>query len=116
MLCHWGQNYDIPFFFRCGELFSVIVPENLQRDILAGINYCNVVIGAVLPWKERRFRLQLQFFSLCYVGINYCNVTPFPYRILSSQNIIRNNFVPNGIYTDISVRYLILQHVSPRIA
>ena len=54
------------------------------------------MIVAVLPLQERIFRLQLQFFSLCFVGINYCNVTPFLYRILSFQNIICNNFVPNG--------------------
>ena len=30
------------------------------------------------------------------MGINYCNVTPFLYRILSFQTIICNNFVPNG--------------------
>ena len=30
------------------------------------------------------------------MGINYCNVTPFLYRILSFQNIICNNFVSNG--------------------
>ena len=54
---------------------------------------CNVVIGAVLPGKERIFRLQLQFFfSPCYVGVNNCNVTPF----LSFRTIICNNFVPNG--------------------
>ena len=54
------------------------------------------MIGAVLPWKERIFRLQLQFFSLCHVASNCCNVTPFLYRILSFQNLICNNFVPNG--------------------
>ena len=31
------------------------------------------------------------------MGINYCNVTPFLYRILSFQKIICNNFVPNVI-------------------
>ena len=30
------------------------------------------------------------------MGINYCNVTPFLYRIVSFQNIICNIFVPNG--------------------
>ena len=53
--------------------------------MIGGMNYCNIVIGAVLPWKERIFRLQLQFFSPCYVGINDCNVTSFLYRILSFQ-------------------------------
>ena len=74
-----------------------MLQETLQHDIFGGINYCNVRIGAVLPWKEGTFRLQLQFFSPCYVGINYCNVTPFLYRILSFQNIICNNFVSNGM-------------------
>ena len=31
---------------------------------LGGLNYCNVMIRAVLPWKERIFWSQLQFFSL----------------------------------------------------
>ena len=53
------------------------------------------MIGAVFPWTERIFRLQLQFFSPGYVGINYCNVTPFLYSILSFQKIKGNNFVPN---------------------
>ena len=30
------------------------------------------------------------------MGINYCNVTLFIYRSLSFQNIICNNFIPNG--------------------
>ena len=38
-------------------------------SFLGGVSYCNVMIGAVLPWKERIFRLQLQFFSLCCVGL-----------------------------------------------
>ena len=61
------------------------------------MNYCNVMSGAFLPSKERIFRLQLQFFSPCYMGINYCNATPFLYRILSFQYLICNKFVPNGI-------------------
>ena len=32
-------------------------------------NYYSVMIGVVLSWKPRKFRLQLQFFSLCCVGI-----------------------------------------------
>ena len=64
---------------------------------LGGINYCNVMIGAVLPWQERIFRLQLQFFSLCDVGVNYCDAT-FLYRLLSFsfQHIVCNNSVPDG--------------------
>ena len=82
------------------------ITEILQHDILGGINNCNVVIGAVLLWKERIFRLQLQFKSLCYVRIKYCNATPFLYRILSFQNIICNDFVPNGngfLYTSFGI-------------
>ena len=55
--------------------FRHLLQETLQHDILGGIHYCNAMTGAVLPWKERIFRLQLQFFSPCYVEINYCNVT-----------------------------------------
>ena len=62
--------------------------------ISGGKNYYNVVIGAVLLWKERILRLQLQFFSLCCVWINNCNVIPCLYMILSFQNIICNKFVP----------------------
>ena len=61
------------------------------------------MIGAVLPWKERIFRLQLQFFSLRYVGINCCNVTPFLYRVLSLHNIICTNFVPSGTERNFTV-------------
>ena len=92
---HWGQNYSIPFF-RFGELFSKLLQDTLKHIISGGVDFCNVMIGAVLPWKELIFRLQLQFFSPCYVTINYRNVTPFLYRILSFQNIICNIFVPNG--------------------
>ena len=46
--------------FRFGELYSVIVTGTLQHNILGGINYCNVMIAAVLPWKPRIFQLQLQ--------------------------------------------------------
>ena len=48
-------------------IISVIITGNLQHDIPRGINECNVRIGAV----------QLQLFSWHWVGINYCNVTPF---------------------------------------
>ena len=34
------------------------------------------------------FWLQLQFFSRCCVAIQYCNVTPFLYRILCFRNAI----------------------------
>ena len=36
--------------------------------VFLGINHCKGNDGAVLPWKERIFRLQLQLFSPCYVG------------------------------------------------
>ena len=55
-LYHWGQNYYIPFL-----CFGELLLETLQHDILGEINYCNATIGAVLPWKERIFRLQLHF-------------------------------------------------------
>ena len=42
-------------------------------------------------------RLQLQFFCRIPGGINYCNVTLYFYMILSSRNLICNNFVPNGM-------------------
>ena len=59
----------------------------LQHNFAGGINCCNVMIGAVLSWKQRIFGLQSQFYSLCCVGINYCNVLPFLYRICFFQNI-----------------------------
>ena len=43
--------------------------------------------------RKRIFQLQLQFYSWCCVGINYCDVTPLLYRILSFQNLICNHFV-----------------------
>ena len=46
-----------------------LLQETLQHDIPGEINYCNVVVGVALPWKEPIFRLQLQFSSPCYVGI-----------------------------------------------
>ena len=69
------------------------------------MNYFNVMIGAVLPWKERIFQLQLQFFSPCYVGISYCNVTPFLHMTLSFQNIICNKFIPNGRFENTQACY-----------
>ena len=44
------------------------------------------------------FRLQLQFFSRCCVGISCCNAAPFLYRICCFQTIVCNNFVPNGTF------------------
>ena len=79
------------------ELFSVITQEISQHDILGGINYCNVMVAAVLHGKPEIFRLQLQFFPRCCVGNNYCNVTRLLYRNLLFQNIICNNFASNGI-------------------
>ena len=74
-------------------LFGRIIFGDYYRKLysiifLGGISCCNVRIGAVLPWKPRIFRLQLQFFSLCCVGINYSIVMPFLYRILFFQNAI----------------------------
>ena len=68
------------------------------------------MIGAVLSWKERIFRLQLQFFSPCYVGMNCCNVSPFLYRILSFQNKKCNNFVPNGSFHIVDETLLMRGH------
>ena len=75
-----------------------MLQESLQYNIPGGVNYCNVIIGAVLPWKTRIFGLELQVFSLCCAGIHWCNVAPFLYRILFWQNRICNNFVSNGKY------------------
>ena len=44
------------------------------------------MIGAVLPWKELIFRLQVQFLSPAYVGINHCNVALLLYRIYLSEH------------------------------
>ena len=84
---HRGRNYYIPFFVW-GNYSWQLLQETLQHDILGGITYCNVMIGAVFPWKERIFRLQLQFFSLGYVGINCCNVT---LHVLSATLILSKN-------------------------
>ena len=54
------------------------------------------MIVAVLLWKDEHFGYGYSFFSPCFVGINCCNVTQFLFRIFSFQNIICNNFVPNG--------------------
>ena len=68
----------ITYRLSFGGSFSVvnISQEALQHDILGGINYCNVMFGAVLPWKDRIFQLQLQFISPCYVGINFLILNP----------------------------------------
>ena len=71
-------------FFALGNNSRELSQETLQHLISGGINYCNVMVGAVLPWKARIFRLQLQFFLL-YVRMNYCNVTPFLYRFYLSR-------------------------------
>ena len=65
------------FFLVLGNDFRQLFQGTIQHDILGGINYCNqcnVTIGAVLPWKEQIFRLQLQLFSPCHVGINCCKL------------------------------------------
>ena len=68
-------------FFRSGALFSVLITGNFTAWHSWGINYCNVMISAVLLWKERIFRLQLQFFSPSHVWISYCNITPCLYKM-----------------------------------
>ena len=57
---------------------------------------CNEALGAVLLWKLRIIRLQLQFFFRRRVGINDCNVTLQSYWNLFWQNTICNSFVSNG--------------------
>ena len=37
------------------------IPWNFVEFRGGMLRYCDVMIGAVLPWKERIFRLQLQF-------------------------------------------------------
>ena len=59
--------------------------------------YCNVMIGAVLPWKPQTCRLQLQFFVWCCVEIHYFYVVRFHYRIFFLfQHTICSNFVSLG--------------------
>ena len=70
------------------------IQETLQH-ISGGINYCNEMISAVLSWKPQIFQLQLQFFSLCCVGITYWNAMPFFTRFFC-QSIICNNCVSNA--------------------
>ena len=62
------------------ERFGQLLQETLQHNILEGMNYCNVLIAADLPWKERIFRFQLQFLSRRCVGVNDCDVIPLLYR------------------------------------
>ena len=62
-------------------LFWKLLFGNCNRKIsstfvLVGIVYYTVLIGAVLSWKPRIIRLQLQFFSRSCVGTNCCNVIP----------------------------------------
>ena len=57
----------ITYRFLCvGELIfgnlGSLTGKPIQHVIPGGINYCNVTIGAVLSWKPRMIRLQLQFF------------------------------------------------------
>ena len=82
-----GQDYYILFFFFFsfgGIIFGSLLQETFEHDLLGGNNYCNVVICAVLPWKERIFWLQSTVFSLRAMWEwNCCNVTPFLYMILS---------------------------------
>ena len=61
---HWGQNYYIPFFFFVlGNYLLQLSQATLQHEVPGGSNYCNLVIGTVLPWKPQIIRFQLQFFS-----------------------------------------------------
>ena len=65
----------ITYRFLFWVIISVIITVNLTAKTKPGrINSCNVRIGTVLPWKERIFRLQLQFFSRRCVGMKYCTI------------------------------------------
>ena len=55
-----GKKYYIPFF-DLRNYFWEPLEETLQHKIPGRIIYCNVMIGAVLPWKPRIIRFQLQF-------------------------------------------------------
>ena len=50
---------DLCFVWR--NSLRQLLQEVLQHNILVGINYCNAMIGNVLSWKPRIFRLLLQF-------------------------------------------------------
>ena len=60
--------------------------------IPGGINYCNVIIGAVLAWKPQIIRLQLQFFFRILGGTNYCNVTLRFYMIRDEKGTQTQTF------------------------
>ena len=103
---HWGQNYYIPFFSFGGILFGNYYRKFYSMKFLGEL--FTVMTVAVLPLQKRIFRLQLQFFSLCFVGLSHCNITPFLYRILSFHNMICNNFVPSGTFCKTSIVFLLV--------
>ena len=80
---HWGQNYYIPFFAFWGIIFGNYYRNLYSMIFLGEVNYCNVMVAAVLHGKPQIIRLQLQFFSRFCVGINYCNVTLLLYQFFS---------------------------------
>ena len=86
---HWGQDYYIPLFSFWGIVVDNYCRKLYRMVFLGGINHCNVTIGAVLPCKERIFRMQLQYFSLCYVGFNFFNETRFSTGFYLSEYNIR---------------------------
>ena len=94
-------------FFVLGNCFRSLLQETLQHETLGGIYYHNIVIGAALPWKERIFRLQLQFtLRAMWEPITVItNVTPLLLQDLSFQNIVCNSFVPNGISKTVDERH-----------
>ena len=66
--------------FAPGRFCSLPIFGNYYRKlyssmiVLGEINYRNVMIGPVIPWKERICRLQLQFLSPC--GTSFLSHAP----------------------------------------
>ena len=51
----------ISYYFVWGNYFRQLLQETLQQKVPGGIHQCNVMIGAVLPWKPRLIRLRYGF-------------------------------------------------------
>ena len=47
-----GDNIITYLFFGGGDYFRKFSAGTLHHDIVGGITYCNVMIGAVFPRKE----------------------------------------------------------------
>ena len=65
-----GDKITTYHSLRFGNHFRQFLQETLQ--IPWAMNYCNAMIGAILPSKPRIGRSELQFFSWC------CNVIVMP--------------------------------------